>query len=311
MRTPGLFRRSLGNAIQWRLLFLWWVSLLIPGTGAVISPALFLDTNLAHSTRAREVIAAIDGSTTVELFRQLTEPERIWSISTGLGAALLALLLIGPAMAGATVAAAAADDERLPLRQLLAGAGDFYGRMLRAFIAGLVPLGIGSAITWAILRAIFKANERATWETAAHARIGMGILAGALSVFLFHTIVDAARAHFAAEPWRRSAVLALWGAVRLLVRRPLRLLALGALGSGTAFLIATLLMAVRLQVNQDDVWSISLAWLLAQGAYLGIGWGRGIRVFGFAELVRADAADRARARRPRVQPPVDGSHHGA
>ena len=308
MKTPGLFKRALANPLQWRLLFLWWVSLLAPGTVTAIPLALFLDGNLAHSTQAREVIAGIDGSTTVELYRQLTEPARILSIAVGAGAGLLFLFVIGPAMAGATVAAAAAAGERLPLRRLVAAAGEFYGRMLRAFIAGLLPLGIGSAIAGAILWGISKANERATWETVAHARIGLGVLAGALSVFLFHTLMDATRAQFAADPSRRSAVLALWAAVRVLVRRPVRLLALGAVGSGIAFVIAAMLMAARLQLDQGNVWRIFLAWLLAQGAQLGIGWGRGTRIFGFTELVREDAADRARRRALRAQPPVKVSN---
>jgi hypothetical protein len=225
------------------------------------------------------------------------------TLGIGLGGGVLSLLLIAPAMAGVTVAAAAAADERFPLRRLLAGAGEFYGRMLRTFLVGLLPLGIGGAIAWAILRGIRKANEHAVWETVAYGRLRIGILAAALLVFLFHSLVDAARAHFSANPSRRSAVLALWAAVRLLVRRPVRLLALGALGSGTAFVIAALLMAVRLQVNQDNGWRICLAWLLAQGAQLAVGWGRGTRIFGFAELVRADTADRTEAKL-RGKPPA-------
>ena len=254
--------------------------------------ALFLDSNLGHSTRAREMIAELDGSTTIELLRQVAEPNRLLTIAIGLSLGLFSLLLVAPAMAGATIAAAAAADERLSLRRLLVGAGEFYGRMLRTFLVGLLPLGIGGAIAWAILRGIWKANEHATWETAAYARLRIGILGSALLVFLFHSLIDAARAHFAADPSRRSAVLTLWSAIRLLLRRPVRLLALGALGSGTAFLVAALLMGVRLQLNQDNVWRICLAWLFAQGAQLAVGWGRGTRIFGFVELVRADVADR-------------------
>src|SRR5262249_60362669 len=110
---------------------------------------------------------------------------------------------------GAPGSAAAAGGEPLALRRLVVAAGEFDGRLLRAFIAGVLPLGIGSALAGAILWGISKANERATWETVAHARIGLGVLAGALSVFLFHTLMDATRAQFAADPSRRSAVLAL------------------------------------------------------------------------------------------------------
>jgi hypothetical protein len=281
------------------------VSLLIPAAEVALPLALFFHSNLAYSTRAQEVIAGIDGSTTIELVRQLGEPNRMLAIGIGLAGGLLSLFLIAPAMAGMTVAAAAANDERLKLRRLFVGAGEFYARMLRTSLVGLVPLGAGGVIAWVILRAISKANQRATWETLAHARLGIGILAGALAVFLFHLLVDEARAHFAADPSRRSAVLALWAAVRLLVRRPVCVITLGALGTGIAFLIPAVLMALRLQVNQDNVWRISIAWLFAQGAHLAVGWGRGARIFGFAELARADAADRVR--RLEVKRPVNTS----
>jgi hypothetical protein len=39
---------------------------------------------------------------------------------------------------------------------------------------------------------------------------------------------------------------------------------------------------------------MALAWLLAQLAQGFIGWGRALRIFGLAELVRADTLDRTR-----------------
>ena len=50
----------------------------------------------------------------------------------------LALIFLSPFAAGAMVAAAR-SDEPPRLSRLLAGAGEFYGRMLRTLLTGLVP----------------------------------------------------------------------------------------------------------------------------------------------------------------------------
>jgi hypothetical protein len=71
--TPRLFRCSLARALQWRLLFLWWASLLVPGAIAALPVFQFFRRQLDHSTRAQEVVARIDGATLLDLARQLGE----------------------------------------------------------------------------------------------------------------------------------------------------------------------------------------------------------------------------------------------
>ena len=56
MITPRLYRRSLRGALQWRLLLLWWASLLVPGAIAAAPCAFFLRAQLDHSTRAKDVV---------------------------------------------------------------------------------------------------------------------------------------------------------------------------------------------------------------------------------------------------------------
>src|SRR5207249_2170635 len=125
---------------------------------------------------------------------------------------------------------------------------------------------------------------------------------GAVLFFVFHLLVDGARAHFAAEPNRRSAALAIWGAVRLLIRRPLRMLAVGAVGTIAGLGVAFLLMALRLRIPQAGTFSIAVAWIVAQLAHISVGWGRGTRIFGLTDLLRADSAERAKAFR--MEPPA-------
>jgi hypothetical protein len=301
--TPRIYRRSLRKAMQWRLLFLWWASLLVPGAIAAMPVAAFLGANLDHSTRANDIVAWMDGSTVIDLLHSLGDSgaAAAAALRAGTIGAVLTLLFIAPFMAGAMVTAAH-SDEPLPLQRLLAGAGEMYGRMLRTALCGLLPLALGVGLAAAAFKMASKANEHAIWERDAISRLHQASIAAAILFFVFHLLVDGARAHFSAEPSRRSAVAALWGAVRLLVRRPLRMLALGAAGSIAGLGIAALLMLLRLRVEQAGTFSIAMAWVLAQAAHVSVGWGRGARIFGLAELLRADTAERARAFR--MEPPA-------
>jgi hypothetical protein len=92
--------------------------------------------------------------------------------------------------------------------------------------------------------------------------------------------------------------------VRLLLRRPLRTFALGAVGSLAGTGLALVLMLLRLRIEQATPARVALAFLLAQLATIAVGWGRAARIIGFAELVRADAAESARAGSFAMAPPV-------
>lgn len=300
MITPGLLRRSLRRGLQWRLLLLWWASLVIPSALVALPAFAFLRGQLDHSTRAAQSVAWLEGATLIELLRQLGEPGAAAPLGWGATSAALCLLAVSPFVAGATVAAAR-SDERLRLGALMAGGGELYGRMLRTLLLGLVPLGLGSAAAAGAFRLAARANERATTETAAHRNLVAAAAGAAVVLFVVHLVVEAARAQFAADPGRRSAVLALWSGARLLVRRPARAFAVGAAGTVAGLGAALVLMAWRLQVVQSGPAGLALAWLLAQAAQVAVGWGRAARIFGLSELLRADAAARAPAA-PRLTP---------
>ena len=306
MITPGLVRRSLLRALQWRLLFLWWASLLVPGAIAALPVFHFLRNQLDHSPRARDAVAFLDGSMLSDLLRQLTENGAGDAVAMGLAGSALAVWMVAPFMAGALVTAAR-SDEPLSLPRLLSGAGELYARMLRTSLAGLLPLGVGAGLSAGALKLASKLVERDLTETAADTHLRAGAASAVVALFLFQLVVEAARALFAAEPSRRSALVALWSGLRLLVRRPLRALGIGALGPLAGLVAAAILMIARSRLEQASVARIALAWALAQAAHLAIGWGRAARIFGLAELARADAADRTRAFRlepPERSPPL-------
>jgi hypothetical protein len=283
--TPRLFRKSLAGSLQWRLLLVWWASLLLPGAIAALPVFRFLRRHLDHTTRT------LDGGAFLQLARQLHEDGAAASIELGLIGGGLALVFVSPFVAGAMVAAARADEPPR-LSRLLAGAGELYGRMLRTLLLGAIPLGLAALIGAGALRAGERAVERATLESVALRYASAAVISCAIALFLGHLILDGARAQFAAEPGRRSALLALWSSARLLAHRPLRVLAVGGLGALVGLGGAVALMGLRTRVE-----SIVLAWILAQAGQLAVGCGRAVRIFGLAELSRADrAGDRSDAR---------------
>ncbi|HUJ25895.1 MAG TPA: hypothetical protein VLW85_07755 [Myxococcales bacterium] len=294
MITPRLYRKAVLGALQWRLFLLWWAALVVPGAIAALPVIEFLRKQLDHSPLAAGLVARLDGGVAIELARQLGQNGAGDSIALGFAGAALVVLFTSPFVAGATLAAAR-SDEPLPLSRLLTGAGEYYGRMLRTSIAALVPLGIGGALAAAALKAADKANQHVTTEAAADRNTHLALAAGALAVFLAHLVVDAARAQFAADPGRRSGVVAHWSALKLLVRRPLRSLGLGLIAVGLGPALALVLMELRLEIAQSNAAEMALAWALAQAAHVAIGWGRSARLFGLADLSRADTADRDRA----------------
>ena len=297
MITPRLYRKAVFGSLQWRLLLIWWAALVVPGAVAALPVLHFLRRQLAHSPRAAELVARLDGAAAIELLRQLGQNGADESMAFGLVGSALLTLFVSPFVAGATLAAAR-SDEPLPLSRLLSGAGEYYGRMLRTTLAALVPLGAAGGLAAAALKAAEKASRHATTEAAADRNAHLALLAGAAAVFVAHLLADAARAQFAADPGRRSGVVAHWSALGLLVRRPLRSLGLGVIASALGPLLALALMELRLEVVQSNAAQMALAWALAQAAQLTIGWARAARLFGFADLSRADTADRDRTGRP-------------
>ncbi|HEY2028755.1 MAG TPA: hypothetical protein VGH20_06065 [Myxococcales bacterium] len=297
--TPRLLRKSLVRAGQWRLLFVFWAAVFLPSVLVALPVLAFFEKHLGHSPAA--LFTRMDSATALDLFRQLSEDGSDANIRQGVVAALLVLLVSAPFAAAAAVAAAQ-TDERLRFRALLAGAGGLYGRMVRTFVAALIPFAIAAALTSAAFFAANRANDKAIRETLALGRWALASAAAAVLIFLAHLVVDAARAQFAAAPQRRSALFALGKSLRLFVRRPLRVLGIGLVGGLCAAVPSALLMLARVRLPQRNPALVALAWLLAQLAIVCVGWGRNVRIFALAELSRADAAERLRV--PAVQAPV-------
>jgi len=291
--TPRLFRRSLGHAFQVRLLLLFVLGSLVPAALAALPVLRFLSPLLDHSPRAKDLAASLDSHTVMDLLRQLNEPATAGAIATGFGVAAVVAFLVGPFLAGAALIVARAEGT-VRTRALLASAGENYGRLFRVALVGLAPIGAAFAVSGGFFQAAHTAAERAITESQAVRGGRLATLGALVLFFVAQLCVDAARGMFAAEPYRQSALAAAWAGLRLVVRRPLRSLGLGLatllVGGGAAFA----LLLLRLRIPQAGAGSVFGAFVLAELAAAGIGWHRAARIVGFADLARADAADRER-----------------
>lgn len=300
MITPRLLRRSFRRALQWRFLLVWLVLVALPSATALIPAWRFLHAHLGRSPRAEQLAAFLDSHALADLVKQLTETPAAGSFEAGaLAGALLAVVCM-PIGAGAALAMVRAD-EPLRFRALLAGAAEHYGRMLRMLLVALLPLGLAALGVAGLSRAAAKAAEHALLESQA-LRYGRAAAAGGfLLLFVAQVTVDAGRAAFAAEPQRRSAWLAWGSGVRLLSHRPWRTLLAGAAPLAAGAFAALVLLSLRLRIHQAGWASMVLAFLLAELAVAAVGWHRAARLIALADLMRADAADRAA--RPRLSAP--------
>jgi hypothetical protein len=297
---PGLWRRALSRGAQVRLLLLTVAALALPAALGTLPILSFLAALLDRSTRARELVAALDSAGLVEILRQLGDAPAAAAIPAGILAAAIASAALAPALGGAALTVARAEGQ-VGFRDLLRGAGEYYGRLLRTMAAALVPFAIAGAIAAAGFHFASKAGEGAVLEASATRSFRLA-LAVAFTVFVLAQItLDAGRAHFGAQPERRSAFLAWWSGAVLVARHPVRVLGLCAVSSVLGLGLALLLTALRLRLHQTNAGTVALSFAVGQLAVAAVAWERASRLAGLTELVRARLAERSR-RRAAAQP---------
>jgi hypothetical protein len=293
MMTLAIIRRALRRPLQWRLLVVSPLVLLVAASATLFSLAGFLGGVLDHATRWREMTSALDSSALASIGKALMTPA-----AAGLGSAIRTsvwlAVLFAPFLAGAALVVAEADA-RPRFRGLVAGAAGYYARLLRLQVAALVPLGIAALLAGVALGWASRVSDRATSETASHASGRFAWLVTVIVVFVAQLVVDAGRARLAAEPTRRSAVVALGAGVKLVVKRPVRALAVGLASTVPALAAAAVLLVIRQQITQSGVLALLLAFVLAQLAVAAIAWGHAAKLCGLVEIARELAASRGAA----------------
>ena len=296
MITPRLLRRSFGRALQWRFLLLWLALVALPAAAALFPLWRFVDEHLGRSPRAQQLVAGLDSHAVADLVKQLSEAHAVKALGAGAWAGALLAILLMPIGAGAAVSLARAD-EALRFRELLTGAAEHYGRMLRMLLVGLLPAGLAVAGAAGLSHAAAKAAEHAVLESQALRYARFAAIGGFLLLSVTQLTVDAGRAAFAVEPQRRSAWFAWGSGARLFAHRPWRTALAGAAPLALAALAAAATFSLRLRIHQSGPGKMAVAFLLAELAVAAIGWHRAARLIALAELMRADAAERAHQQR--------------
>jgi hypothetical protein len=287
--TPGLMRRSALRALQWRPILLQLILLGIAGLVAGFPWLGQFDAIFSHLPDQEQIVARLGSSGLIELVLRLTGPGNMHAQS-GTLAAFVLTLLTGVIFAGA-ILAVAASDELLHSRELLEGAGRYYGRLFRMLLANLIPLGVCGAIAGGVFHWAGKLGERVTTEHEANRASLIAVCVALLCYVLAGVWTDLSRAFFVAQPARRSALFATFAGTWLLLRRPLRALSIGLFFDAVSLLLAGTWMVARQQITQTG-WRVLLAFLFAQGALALIAWGRAARLLGLVELARADTLAR-------------------
>jgi hypothetical protein len=160
--------------------------------------------------------------------------------------------------------------------------------MFRMAIAGVIPFGIAAGIGAAAFHIGGKIGDDAVLESTASHAMTVATVITVLFVWLAHSTVEAGRAVLAAEPARKSALLAWWSGVKLTVRRPGKVLGLCFVTTLAGVGVALLLSAVRFRITQAGPASIALAFVFGQLAVVALAWGRSSRLSGLVALVRAE-----------------------
>jgi hypothetical protein len=287
MSALGVYRRAFVRGAQWRYLALYVLATMLPALLVFVPAHRFFASLFDQSTRSREIVSSLDSSAFFEVLRQLFDPTGTAAgITPSLVGAVLVSLAISPALAGAA-ATVAHRDAPVRLRDLLGGAGSLYPRMLRMAITGLLPNGVAFVLAAIILRLVGKANDHALLEASASRNSVLAWILVLLLFWLAQSTVEMGRAVLVAEPERRSALKA-WGrGVRLLVRRPRRVLGLCLATTVAALLLAALFTAVRLRLPVSGA-TMFLELLVAQAAVASVGWGRASRLAGLVEVATTE-----------------------
>jgi hypothetical protein len=303
MTTLAIIRRAMRRALQWRLLLLSPIALLVAAAATLFSLAHFFGELFNYSPRWKEIASALDSATLTGVMKAFQTPAAA-GIVPAVETTLVLGLLFAPFLAGAALVVAD-SDARPRLRGLLAGAGAYYPRLLRMQLAALIPLGVAGMLAGVVFRWASRVSDAATSDAATRTSGRLAVLVAIVLVFLAQLVVDAGRARLAAEPARRSAVVALGAGIKLIVKRPLHTLSIGAASTAAALLIAALLLIVRQQITQSSGAAVLLAFLLAQLGVAAIAWGHAVKLCGLLEISRALVAGPAAEAKPAADDPVD------
>lgn len=276
--------RAPAAALQWRLLLLWLAVLLLPTAILAVPLWRALAELLDHSVHASAWAQQFDGLMFDDTLMALAEHGG-WLGGASLLSLVLALLL-GPFLAGMTVAAGRAGRV-LGFGQLLQSGVIEYGRMFRVLLWSLLPYAVAIGLASIMFGVAHKHADQAVLEGDAERYQHIALWVLAVLLVLAQAVVESARAAFIVDAGLRSATRALGRGFMQLLRRPLgtllSYLVIGAIGYG----IAAAFGVWRVHTTAVGTGSFLLALVLSELAVLAIGWTRIARLFALAEVGRS------------------------
>lgn len=272
----GSFFRASGAAIQWRLMLLWLLALLVPTLIVTFPFGAALGTQLDNSLLSKGLATGFDTSAFADVFMSLSTAQPMLASAFVTGLLLTGLLL--PFLAGMVVTAIR-SGRKPGFGELLQGGLVEYGRQFRLLIiGGVVVLGaflIGSGLVAMVEKGAAKAIVETDLDTKMmFAKLGFVIL---FAIAL--TLLDAARAQFAADSTLRSAFKAYGRGIKQLLRRPIATLGLFVLITIVGLVLVALFGVLRLSVS-----GVLLGFLVTQLITLATIWMRTARIYALTEV---------------------------
>lgn len=298
----AIIRRAMLRALQWRLLLVSPLVLLVAAAATLFPLAGFLGELLDHSTRWNEITASLDSPALAGLVKAFMTPAAA-GLATAVETSLLLALIFAPFLAGAALFVAQAEP-RPKVSALLSGAAGYYARLFRMQLVAVIPLGVAAILARVVFGWASHVADKATSEAATHTSGHIAWLVAIVAVVLGQLVVDAGRARLAAEPARRSALVALGAGVKLIVKRPAQTLSIGLSSTVVALVAAAVLLVIRQQITQSSGAAIVVAFLFAQLAVAAVAWGHAAKLCGLVEIARDLAASRSAQPRPATAGPV-------
>lgn len=272
---------ALGAALQWRLLLLWLLAMLLPTLLVALPASAWLQGQFGNSLLAADIAAGRNLPLLIDGLSSLGE-QMAWLGSTAFMATLL-VVLVSPWLNGMVVASIRAG-RRLGFGELLQGGLAEYGRMFRTLLWSLLPLGIAIGIGAWLTNLAGKKMDTAILASDVEGIARIALWSAIALFVLAHATVEAGRGWLGADRSLRSAIRAWWRGSKLLLRRPIAVLAvyLGTVLAGCG--LAALLGVLRLQFNGASAGGFVVALLLTQLVVIALAWGRIARLYGMADL---------------------------
>ena len=271
-------KEALIRTFQWRLLLLWALALALPTLLTSLPIFISLNQALGNSLSGAKLLDGMDLAVLVDVMSGMTAQG--YSPASGLSGFIVFLLLLP--WLGGTLVAVARSDRPLYFGELALAGWREYGRMLRLWIWALVPLAIAMVVGAGLMK--WASSHAAKQVLEADADLGRKLALGAtllLMLFVGATL-DAARARFARELHRRSAVKAWWAGFKDVLCRP-RWWLIYLLITIIGLVVAALFAWARVQLAPTAGWSFTVDLLLAQCVTMALVWARAARVVAFAD----------------------------